>query len=359
MMDIRLGASVLAITGAVSAGLFSPQKNPLAQAIDACARGGSGVQSVRFGAPAASGNLFSHFQRRDGQGGDSNSAGPAGSDKNSLSGMMDRLISAIKSVISALPGGRGPWLSPLSQGVPAAGKEAANSTSATTAPAASTTVSDAALSASGASGAAGTNAAAPASGAAAPTAAGSTAAPPTGDSSARRAINLYNDGDKPLTFTFTNNPAQGAPPAPVTVQPGAMKTQEFSAGWNGNVRTTAGNGQNPTLGEVAFDGGGGKTFYDVGYIEGYNTRMTLGEAGGGAKVSGTLDDLSRGAPDSIKAAGSVGLKKTTDAEAVDNNVVSFLRQKVPNGQGYIVPKDDASTLATASRQLDLHAGALS
>ena len=170
-------------------------------------------------------------------------------------------------------------------------------------------------------------------------------------------LNFTNERDTPMTIVFTANANQ--PPIPsVTLQPGESFAQAFPEGWSGNFRSSNGDGANATLGEVAFNGGadGKQTFYDVSYIEGNNARMTI-EPSSGGPVSGTLNDLVSGAPESIKARdehGNVyGLKKSTTSEVIDQSVVSYYRSAVGDGQGYVVPKDDASTLGSNSNVLNV------
>lgn len=180
---------------------------------------------------------------------------------------------------------------------------------------------------------------------------------PPSDAASGNTLNFTNKRDTPMTVVFTGNAGQPAM-APITLKPGETLTQSFPEGWSGNFRTTDAGGANVTLGEVKFNGGadGKQTFYDVSYIEGNNARMTI-EPEGGGPVSGTLKDIVSGAPDSIKARdanGNVyGLKKTTNAEAIDESVVNYYRTVVGEGEGYVVPKDDASTRGTNSSNLNV------
>jgi hypothetical protein len=168
-------------------------------------------------------------------------------------------------------------------------------------------------------------------------------------------LTFVNEGDKPLNIVFTANAGE-ADIASITLQPGETMSQSFPEGWSGNFRSTAGDGAHVTLGEVAFNGGvdGTQTFYDVSYIEGNNARMTI-EPSEGGPVSGTLDDIVSNAPDSIKARdadGNVyGVKKTTTSEVFDNPVIDYYRSAIGEGEGYVVPKDDISTLGTSSDSL--------
>ncbi|OPA86142.1 hypothetical protein BFW87_25685 [Pseudomonas fluorescens] len=177
------------------------------------------------------------------------------------------------------------------------------------------------------------------------------------DAPAGNTLNFTNERDTPMTIVFTANANQPAIPS-ITLQPGESLAQAFPEGWSGNFRSTTGDGANATLGEVAFNGGadGKQTFYDVSYIEGNNARMTI-EPSAGGPVSGTLKDIVSGAPDSIKARddqGNVyGLKKTTNAEVINDSVVSYYRSAVGDGQGYVVPKDDSSTLGSQSNSLNV------
>lgn len=176
------------------------------------------------------------------------------------------------------------------------------------------------------------------------------AAVPEGNS-----LTFVNEGVTPLTIEFTANAGQAGIES-ITLQPGETLAQIFPEGWSGNFRSSAGDGAHVTLGEVAFNGGAGgdQTFYDVSYIEGNNARMTIEPSEGGA-VSGTLDDIVSDAPDAIKARdehGNVyGLKKTTTSEVFDDPVIDYYRQAVGEGEGYVVPKDDISTLGTAANSL--------
>lgn len=168
-------------------------------------------------------------------------------------------------------------------------------------------------------------------------------------------LTFVNEGDKPLNIVFTANAGE-ADIASITLQPGETMAQSFPEGWSGNFRSTAGDGAHVTLGEVAFNGGvdGTQTFYDVSYIEGNNARMTI-EPSDGGPVSGTLDDIVSNAPDSIKARdadGNVyGVKKTTTSEVFDNPVIDYYRSAIGEGEGYVVPKDDISTLGSNSDSL--------
>ncbi|WP_225409306.1 glycoside hydrolase 64/thaumatin family protein [Stigmatella hybrida] len=169
-------------------------------------------------------------------------------------------------------------------------------------------------------------------------------------------MEFTNDGTKPMEIKFTPN-AGGQEIEGLTLQPGESITKEFPSGWSGNFRSTAGDGAAATLGEVAFNGGGNQTYYDVSYIEGNNASMTITPESGG-RVSGTLDNLAELAPDSIKAKnadGSVyGVKKTTTSDVQDASVVDFYRKHVGADQGYVIPKDDASTLGTGDTHLSVH-----
>ena len=168
-------------------------------------------------------------------------------------------------------------------------------------------------------------------------------------------LTFVNEGDTPMTIEFTANAGQ-AGIASITLQPGETMAQSFPEGWSGNFRSSAGDGAHVTLGEVAFNGGvdGNQTFYDVSYIEGNNARMTIEPSEGGA-VSGTLEDIVSDAPDALKARdeqGNVyGLKKTTTSEVFDDPVIDYYRGAVGEGEGYVVPKDDISTLGTGSNSL--------
>jgi hypothetical protein len=177
---------------------------------------------------------------------------------------------------------------------------------------------------------------------------------PTGG--AGNTMDFTNDGDKPMTIKFTPN-AGGQEIPPLTLQPGESMRQEFPQGWNGNFRSAEGDGANVTLGEVAFNGGGNNTYYDVSYIEGNNASMTIAPESGG-RTSGTLDNLVKDAPDSIKARtadGEVyGIKKTTSAEVRDASIVDYYRGKVGADEGYVDPKDDLSTLGTSDTHLEVH-----
>lgn len=180
---------------------------------------------------------------------------------------------------------------------------------------------------------------------------------PAGVADGNNSITFTNDNPtEDMTIAFTNNPDSAALP-PITLKPGETLVQAFPEGWSGNFRSTEGDGVNVTLGEVKFDGGGGQTYYDVSYIEGYNTAMTIEPVDGGRK-SGTLQDLASGAPESIiarDANGNVyGLVKTTDANVIDQEVVDYYRGKVGADEGYVIPTDDASTLGSGSGALSVH-----
>ncbi|HEX8536522.1 MAG TPA: hypothetical protein VF664_03600 [Cystobacter sp.] len=178
---------------------------------------------------------------------------------------------------------------------------------------------------------------------------------PTGG--AGNTMDFTNDGDKPMTVTFTTNPGQKQIP-PMTIQPGETVRQEFPEGWSGNFRSDKGDGTAVTLGEVAFNGAGNQTFYDVSYIEGNNASMTIAPETGAGKTSGTMENLVEGAPDSIKARdanGQVyGIKKTTTSEVRDPEIVNYYRGKVGADEGYVDPKDDLSTLGTSDTHLEVH-----
>ncbi|SES92759.1 hypothetical protein [Stigmatella erecta] len=202
------------------------------------------------------------------------------------------------------------------------------------------------------------NAAAPAA-PAAPANAAAPVAPANGSKNASKTGNTMeftNDGTKPMEIKFTPN-AGGQEIEGLTLQPGESITKEFPDGWSGNFRSTAGDGAAATLGEVAFNGGGNQTYYDVSYIEGNNASMTITPESGG-RVSGTLDNLAELAPDSIKAknadGSAYGVKKTTTSDVQDAAVVDFYRKHVGADQGYVVPKDDASTLGTGDTHLSVH-----
>lgn len=172
---------------------------------------------------------------------------------------------------------------------------------------------------------------------------------------AGNSLTFMNESEKPLVIEFTANAGEAGIPS-MTLQPGETMVQAFPEGWSGNFRSSAGNGAHVTLGEVAFNGGvnGDQTFYDVSYIEGNNARMTIAPSEGGP-VSGTLEDIVSDAPESIKARdqdGNVyGIKKTTTSEVFDDPVIEYYRSAVEAGEGYVVPKDDVSTLGTDSDNL--------
>ncbi len=178
---------------------------------------------------------------------------------------------------------------------------------------------------------------------------------PTGG--AGNTMDFTNDGDKPMTVTFTTNPGQKQIP-PMTIQPGETVRQEFPEGWSGNFRSDKGDGTAVTLGEVAFNGAGNQTFYDVSYIEGNNASMTIAPETGPGKTSGTLDNLVEGAPENILARdanGQVyGIKKTTTSEVRDPEIINYYRGKVGADEGYVDPKDDLSTLGTSDTHLEVH-----
>lgn len=172
----------------------------------------------------------------------------------------------------------------------------------------------------------------------------------------KNTITLSNDGNKPMTVNFTPNAGEKAID-PVTLQPGETKTVQFPDNWSGNFRSDKGDGKNATLGEVKFDGGFGNTYYDVSYIEGHNTAMTIQPDGGG-RLSGTMENLLASAPDSVKAKGAdgsaYGIKKSTTSNVQDPEVVDFFRKHVGADQGYVIPTDDLSTLGTSDTHLDVH-----
>lgn len=171
-----------------------------------------------------------------------------------------------------------------------------------------------------------------------------------------RTMTFVNDGNSPMNIQFTPNAGDKAIDG-LTLKPGETKTVAFPDGWSGNFRSTAGDGKNATLGEVKFNGGGNNTYYDVSYIEGANAAMTIKPESGG-RVSGTMDNLLSGAPDSIKAKdanGEVyGIKKTTTSNVQDGSVVDYYRKHVGADQGYVIPTDDASTLGSSSSNLVVH-----
>ncbi|WP_375773631.1 hypothetical protein NR798_23110 [Archangium gephyra] len=166
-------------------------------------------------------------------------------------------------------------------------------------------------------------------------------------------MTFTNDGSSPMTIQFTPNAGDKAINS-LTLEPGKAQTVEFPKGWSGNFRSTSGDGAAATLGEVKFNGGGDQTYYDVSYIEGDNASMTIAPESGGKK-SGTERNLLESAPDAVKArnaAGSVyGIKKTTTSNVQDQGVVDFYRKHVGADQGYVIPTDDASTLATQDTHL--------
>ncbi len=166
-------------------------------------------------------------------------------------------------------------------------------------------------------------------------------------------ITFKNDGTTPMTIKFTPNAGEKELDS-ITLEPGKTQTVPFPENWSGNFRSTAGDGTAATLGEVKFDGGFGKTYYDVSYIEGNNASMTMQPEEGG-RVSGTHDDLLSAAPDSIKARnadGSVyGIKKSTTSNVLDSGVVDYYRKHVGADEGYVIPTDDASTLGSSDKNL--------
>jgi len=182
------------------------------------------------------------------------------------------------------------------------------------------------------------------------------AAAPQGAKQDGNTLTLNNDGDKPMTVTFTPNAGE-KPMPPITLQPGERQTVKFPEGWSGNFRSDSGDGKNATLGEVKFGGGFGQTYYDVSYIEGHNAAMTMQPASGGRK-SGTLENLLASAPDAIKARGAdgqtYGIKKSTTSNVQDPAVVDFFRKHVGADQGYVIPTDDASTLGSGDSNLVVH-----
>ncbi|NVJ07054.1 hypothetical protein HUW63_17620 [Myxococcus sp. AM001] len=181
--------------------------------------------------------------------------------------------------------------------------------------------------------------------------AGPTGAP--GVSKDGNTITFTNDGNTPMTIKFTPNAGEKALDS-VTLAPGKTQTLQFPENWSGNFRSTSGDGSAATLGEVKFDGGFGKTYYDVSYIEGHNASMTMQPEEGG-RVSGTHDDLLSSAPDSIKArnadGSAYGIKKSTTSNVQDAGVVDFYRKHVGADEGYVIPTDDASTLGSSDTNL--------
>ncbi|NVJ26233.1 hypothetical protein HUW62_33930 [Myxococcus sp. AM011] len=185
---------------------------------------------------------------------------------------------------------------------------------------------------------------------------GASTAQPNGVKKDGNTLTLNNDGNKPMTVNFTPNAGEKAVDS-ITLQPGENRTVKFPEGWSGNFRTDTGDGKNATLGEVKFNGGHGQTYYDVSYIEGHNTAMTMAPESGGRK-SGTLDNLLASAPDAVKAKGpdgsAYGIKKTTTSDVQDPSVVDFFRKHVGADQGYVIPKDDASTLGSGDSNIVVH-----
>ncbi|WP_223643440.1 hypothetical protein [Corallococcus sp. EGB] len=177
-----------------------------------------------------------------------------------------------------------------------------------------------------------------------------------GAAKGKNTITLSNDGDKPMTVNFTPNAGEKAIDS-VTLKPGETRTVQFPDNWSGNFRSDKGDGKNATLGEVKFDGGFGNTYYDVSYIEGHNTAMTIQPESGG-RLSGTMENLLASAPDSVKAKGAdgtaYGIKKSTTSNVQDPEVVDFFRKHVGADQGYVIPTDDASTLGSNTSNLVVH-----
>jgi hypothetical protein len=193
----------------------------------------------------------------------------------------------------------------------------------------------------------------------APAAPAAKAAAPVSDqgpSGNGKTITFTNDGKSDMNVKFTPNAGEKGVD-PVTLEPGETKTVEFPDNWSGNFRSASGDGTAATLGEVKFNGGGDQTYYDVSYIEGDNAAMTMQPKSGG-KVSGTDANLLASAPDSIKAknadGSAYGIKKTTTSDVQDPGVVDYYRKHVGADQGYVIPTDDASTLATKDTHLVVH-----
>ncbi|HEY8608092.1 MAG TPA: hypothetical protein VIM12_13335 [Noviherbaspirillum sp.] len=173
--------------------------------------------------------------------------------------------------------------------------------------------------------------------------------PPAGGN----AITFHNDGDKPLHLRFTQNAGLESIPD-LVVPPGESRTVHFPQGWSGNWRSLAGGGDAFTLGEVAFQGWQGMTFYDDSRIEGSNAGLTIVPAGGG-RLTGTLDNLLEGAPEDVLAYNAAGIpygiRKSTVNDIQDPAVVGFLNERIPDGMGYTYPTDDLSTAGTHDTHL--------
>jgi hypothetical protein len=168
-------------------------------------------------------------------------------------------------------------------------------------------------------------------------------------------ITYTNDGKSPMHIKFTPNAGQQQIPD-LTLKPGETKDVSFPEGWSGNWRSTAGSDKAVSLGEVAFQGGNGLTYYDDSRIEGSNMGQTIEPEGGGRRV-GTMENMLAEAPESLLVRDgqgkAVGLKPSTVADQTDPKAVAFLRKYGAEGDFYAFPTDDKATAGTKSNHLNV------
>jgi hypothetical protein len=156
-----------------------------------------------------------------------------------------------------------------------------------------------------------------------------------------------------ITFTFTNRCADtvwpgvlsgsGTPPLETTgfeLAPGQSRSLYAPQGWSGRFWARSGcrfdsggrgscatgdcgsggvecrgAGASPpaTLAEFTLDGDGGKDFYDVSLVDGYNLPMLVQAAAPGCPDTGCLVDLNDRCPDELRAGGGRACRSACEA----------------------------------------------
>jgi hypothetical protein len=176
-------------------------------------------------------------------------------------------------------------------------------------------------------------------------------------------INVINRSDRPAKFGFFKNVAAYGPSfeaeKTIELQPSQSQSVQLDNGWEGRVQKWTGASNDPaTWAEIHFNAWQNMTFADISLIRGYNGSMVF-STDDGSLNTGVRDDLFSGAPNRFKIKDSQGndvLDATEPYTGGQNgDLIAYYRTRVPQGYGYIVPDDHASSHGTNSTRINLEA----
>ncbi|CAF1391393.1 unnamed protein product [Adineta steineri] len=174
-------------------------------------------------------------------------------------------------------------------------------------------------------------------------------------------INVINRSNRSVNVGFFKNVAAYSPSfeseKSIELQPGENQSVELDNGWEGRVQKLTGASNDPaTWAEIHFNAFQNMTFTDISFIRGYNGSMVFSSTDGSLNT-GITDDLYANAPNQFKIKDSQGndvLDATEPYTGGQNgDLIAYYRTRIPEGQGYVVPDDHASSHGTQDTHINL------